>query len=163
MANSMLSPASTASFILCRLATWRIAAETMAAGEEPPARALPNSVSVSAVRPAKAASITPSSASAEASATTAMHVVEFDALLALGVERELAHFVARGEPVAAEQRQQRGACVRRDGQVGGAHFVVDQPAERALVVGIAGQRGGDLRLLAQRAQRRVAFADRRPR
>ncbi len=72
MANSMLSPPSTASFILCRLATWRIAAETIAAGEEPPARALPNSVSTSRVSPAKAASITPSSASSEASATTAI-------------------------------------------------------------------------------------------
>ena len=72
MANSIESPSSTASFILCRLATWRIAAETIAAGEEPPARALPNSFSTSRVLPAKAASMTPSSASAEASATTAI-------------------------------------------------------------------------------------------
>ena len=32
------------------------------------------------------------------------HVGEFDGLLIFGVERELADFVARGEPVAAEQR-----------------------------------------------------------
>ena len=71
IAHSMQSPPSTASFILCRFATWRMAAETIAAGEEPPARALPNSLSTKRVSPAKVASITPSSARSEASDTTA--------------------------------------------------------------------------------------------
>ena len=59
------------------------------------------------------------------------HVVELDALLAVGVERELADFAARGQAVAAEQRHQRGAGVGRDRETGLAHLVVDQAREIA--------------------------------
>ena len=82
------------------------------------------------------------------------NVGEFDRRPALRVERELADFAARGEAVAAEQRQQRRARVRRDRHVAAAHFLVDQALEIARAVGVAGQRGGDLGFFAQRAQRR---------
>ena len=64
--------------------------------------------SASPVLPAKAASITASSASADASATTA-NVLQFDAFFAMRIERELADFASRGLPVAADQRHQAHA------------------------------------------------------
>ena len=82
------------------------------------------------------------------------HVGEFDAVLALDVERELAEFVARGEAVATEQRGERGARVGRDGEIGGTHFVVDQPRQVALAVRIAADGGAGFGLLEQCAQRR---------
>ena len=84
-------------------------------------------------------------------------VGELDALLAVGIKDELADLVARGEPVAAEQRDQRRARVGRDRQFGLAHLVVDQPGDGRVVIGVAGQRGGDFGLLAQRAQWRALF------
>ena len=85
------------------------------------------------------------------------HVGEFDRLFAGGVKRELADFVARGEPVAADQRDERRARVGRDSQIGAAHLVVDQPRQRGVVVDVTRQRGGGFRLFTQRAQRRVLF------
>ena len=59
-------------------------------------------------------------------------------------------------PVAAEKRHQRGARVGRDRQARLPHLVVDQPRDLALAIGIAGDRDGVLRALAQAAQRRAA-------
>ena len=102
----------------------------MLPGEVPAVRALANWVSTSGA--AREGGVDErSSASAEASATTAMHVVELDVALAARVERELADFAARGEPVAAEQRHERGARIRRDRETGGAHLLVDQTRELA--------------------------------
>ena len=84
------------------------------------------------------------------------HVVERDALLAVGVERELADLAARGLPVAADQRHERGAGVGRDGEPGLLHLVVDQPDQVALGVDIAADDGGEFRFLAERAHRRGA-------
>jgi hypothetical protein len=72
IASSIGSPLSIAKFILCKLATCLIAAETIAAGDEPLARALPNSLSTSEILPANAASTTSSSAICDASATIAI-------------------------------------------------------------------------------------------
>ena len=72
----------------------------------------------------------------------------------MGIERELLQFVARGLAVAAEQRHQRRARVRRDAQVRSAHFVVDQFCQIALAVGIAADRDRGLGALAGLAQRR---------
>ena len=91
------------------------------------------------------------------------HVVERDLALAMGIERELAQLVARGLAVAAEQRHQRRAGIRRDAQIGDPELVVDQLGEVALGVGIAGDRDGGLGALAGLAQRRFRRAARRPR
>ena len=49
------------------------------------------------------------------------------------------------------------AGIGRDRQIGRTHFLVDQPGKFALAVLVAGQRGGDLGLLTQGAQRRSLF------
>src|SRR4026208_814343 len=110
-----------ANAILCRLATCRIVAEMIAAGAEPLARALENSLSTSPVRPAQAASTTLSSAISDATATGAApsagaaktggadsiecnsprtatrrsDIGELDARLTARVKRQFADFVAR--------------------------------------------------------------------
>ena len=83
------------------------------------------------------------------------HVVDLDTLVAPRIKRELAQLRARGAAIAAEQRDERSTGVRRDGQIRSAHLVVDQAAERDLVVDVTRHGGRDLRLLAQHAQRRV--------
>ena len=60
------------------------------------------------------------------------HIVERDLAFAVGVERKLLQFVARGLAVAAEQRHQRRAGVRRDAQIRDPQFVVDQFRKLAL-------------------------------
>jgi len=86
--------------------------------------------------------MTPSSASAEASATTAMTSASSTRASPRGIERQLRIFVARRHAVAAKQRHQSGARVRRDGQLRLAHLIVDELAERRAVIDIAGQRRG---------------------
>ena len=71
-----------------------------------------------------------------------------DLVLAMRIERELAQLVARGLAVAAEQRHQRCARVRRDRQVRGAQLVVDQAGEVARGVGDSRGSRGVLRALA---------------
>ena len=83
-------------------------------------------------------------------------VVDADHVLTARVERELGDFAARCGAVAAEQRDQHGARVRRKLQAGVAHFVVDQPRAVFFAVGVAGQRRGILRVFNERTQRRVA-------
>ena len=83
------------------------------------------------------------------------HVIDVRRLLAVGVERELAHLAARGTPVAADQRGEQGTRVSRDREAGGPHLLVDQPRKLALAVDVAGQRGDHGGFLAYRAQRRI--------
>ena len=117
----------------------------------PAASALENCASASGARPANAASTKPSSASAGGVGHHRHHVVERDAFLAVGVERELADLAARGLAVAADQRDERRARVWRDGEPGLAHLVVDQPEQIALGVGDS------------REHRRGSWPSRRPR
>src|SRR5262249_53550603 len=84
------------------------------------------------------------------------HVVELDAVTAAGIERELRDLAARGQPIAAEGRQEGCARLGRNGEAILAQLGLDQPVERLLVVLVAGQRRRILGALAQRAQRRVA-------
>ena len=58
-------------------------------------------------------------------------VVDLDRAPGRAHRAQLAQLGARGAAVAAEQRNERGARVRRDRQAGGAHLLVDQPAEVA--------------------------------
>ena len=90
------------------------------------------------------------------------HVLERDAFFAVGIERELAELAARGQPVAAEQRKERGAGVRRDGEPGRTHLVVDQPSRSARC---RGSRARTAALLPSRRPRGSArsCAARRPR
>mgnify|MGYP003693733249 CR=1 FL=1 len=90
-------------------------------------------------------------------------VLERHLALAVGVERELAQFVAGGPAVAAEQRHQDRTGIGRNAQAGNAQFVVDQFGQIALGVGIAGDRDRRLGALAGLAQRRFRPAARRPR
>ena len=72
----------------------------------------------------------------------------------MGIERELAQLVARGLAIAAEQRRQCRARLRRDAQTRQPQFVVDQFGQIALAVGIAGNRDRGFGALAGLAQRR---------
>ena len=76
------------------------------------------------------------------------NVIDADLIAAAGVERELGDLVAGRLAVAAKQRDQHGARVRRELEPGVAHLGVDQPFAVALVVGVARQRRGVLRLFA---------------
>ena len=82
------------------------------------------------------------------------HIVERDLAFAVGVERKLLQFVARGLAVAAEQGRQRRAGIRRDPQVRYPQFAIDQSRELAGVVGIAADRDRGPGALAGLAQRR---------
>ena len=84
------------------------------------------------------------------------HLIDADRAAAGGVEDELAQLAARSGAVAAEQRNEQSARVRRQRQAGGAHLAVDEAPQIAFGIGIAGQGRGVLGALAQRAQRRVA-------
>ena len=68
------------------------------------------------------------------------HVVELDPFLAARIEGELADLAARGEPVAAEQRSERGAGLGRDREPGLAHLVIDQTLDIAIAIRVTGQR-----------------------
>ena len=67
-----------------------------------------------AVRPAKAASIRPSSAMRRRVGDHRHHVVEFHPRLAAREQRELAQLMTGRQAVAAEQRNKRGAGLRRN-------------------------------------------------
>ena len=54
------------------------------------------------------------------------HLVDADRAAAGGVEDELAQLAARSGAVAAEQRNEQRARVRRERQAGGAHLAVDE-------------------------------------
>ena len=79
------------------------------------------------------------------------NIVDVDFAAAAGVQRELAKLVARSRPVAAEQRNEHGACVGLERQPGGAHLAVDQPPQIALGIGVAGQRRSVFGAFAQHA------------
>jgi hypothetical protein len=117
----------------------------IAPGDEPPARALPNCKGgVDHAVERERGSIRHHGGDVD----------EFDALLALGIERELADLVARSEAVAAKQREQSAARIGRKRCVRGAHFLVDQAGEIAFAVGVTGKCRGGFRFFAQRPQRR---------
>ena len=84
-------------------------------------------------------------------------VVQLDARLAAGEQRELADFMARRETVAAEQRKERSARVRRNGKLEFAQFVVDETEQVSFRIGVARQRRGLFCTLANGAQRRTAL------
>ena len=65
--------------------------------------------------------------------------------------------MARREAVAAKQRDERRARLRRDRQTRLAHLGIDETDQIPFPVGVAGERGGVLRALAYRAQRRAAL------
>ena len=106
-------------------------------GAVPAVRALPNWTSSSLVRPAKAASTRPSSASDRSVGDDRHHVVELHPRLAAREQRELAHLVAGRQAVAAEQRNQGGAGLRRNREVRVAHLVVDETNKVPFGVGVA--------------------------
>ena len=89
------------------------AADRIVPGAVPATRALANSASTSGMRPAKAASTTPSSASADASATTASTSSSVDAVAPLRIQRKLADLAQAGAAIAAEQRNQAWRAPRR--------------------------------------------------
>ena len=59
------------------------------------------------------------------------NIVDADLIAAAGIERELGDLVAGRLAVAAEQRDQHGARVRRELEAGFTHLVVDQPRPRS--------------------------------
>ena len=83
-------------------------------------------------------------------------IVQRDLAFAVRIQSQLADFIARGEAVAADQLDQCGARIRRDGQSCTLQLALDQAFEIALIVGVAGDGRRRLRLLAEHAQRRVA-------
>jgi hypothetical protein len=76
------------------------------------------------------------------------HVVELHPRLAACEQRELAHLMAGRQSVAAEQRNQGGAGLRRNRKVGVAHLVIDETNEIPFSVGVARERHGILGALA---------------
>ena len=64
--------------------------------------------------------------------------------------------MSRRKPVAAEERNECSACVRRDGKSVLAHLLIDEAHEIPLRIGIARQRDRVPCALAHGAQRRIA-------
>ena len=87
-------------------------------------------------------------------ADDALHVLERDLAAAGGIEAELLHFRAAGEPVGTDQVLQRRAGVGGDLQAGRLGLLVDDAIEVAAAVGIAGDRRGGLCGFAQAPYRR---------
>ncbi|GJD58990.1 hypothetical protein IFDJLNFL_4916 [Methylobacterium dankookense] len=81
-----------------------------------------------------------------------LDIVETDAAAVLGIEGELLDLREAGAPVAAEALAQHLAGLARDAQAVLLQRPVDQLAERALVVRVAGDRECLRRALAQGAQ-----------